>query len=102
MKIPEVKEPIQLSDIGPVASDELAFVLDPFAVGANLRLDHSQESTKKVSFAIGPEGGWRDDEVKRLNEIGFQSVYLGERILRNETAVIATLSIIQHQLGQLA
>jgi RsmE family RNA methyltransferase len=35
----------------------------------------------------GPEGGWLDAEVASFTRIGFQSVDLGPRILRVETAL---------------
>ncbi|MGJ8525620.1 hypothetical protein LMG33818_001348 [Halomonadaceae bacterium LMG 33818] len=43
-------------------------------------------------LAIGPEGGFIDYEVQALNAIGFESIHLGERILRVETAVVALIS----------
>lgn len=43
-------------------------------------------------LAIGPEGGWNEFEVQKWQEQGFQSVHLGERILKVETAVPVLLS----------
>lgn len=42
-------------------------------------------------LAIGPEGGFVDYEVQKFCDLGFQSVHLGERILRVETAVSALI-----------
>ncbi|MEX2606961.1 MAG: RsmE family RNA methyltransferase [Kiritimatiellia bacterium] len=44
-------------------------------------------------LAIGPEGGWRETEVKRFREAGFESVNLGKRILRSDTACICALGM---------
>lgn len=43
-------------------------------------------------LAIGPEGGWTDDEVARLEGHGFRRMSLGPRILRTDTATIALLA----------
>ena len=43
-------------------------------------------------IAIGPEGGWTDDEVSRLEAHGFRRMSLGPRILRTDTATIALLA----------
>jgi len=49
-------------------------------------------STKRQVLAIGPEGGWTDDEVARLEAHGFRRLSLGPRILRTDTATIALLA----------
>ncbi len=43
-------------------------------------------------LAVGPEGGWTDEEVARLEGKGFVRMSLGPRILRTDTALIALLS----------
>jgi len=66
--------------------------------GSNLGLCSLRESRPECSevlAAIGPEGGWDDSEASKLTEAGFESVHLGPRILRFETAAIALVSSIQ-------
>lgn len=43
-------------------------------------------------LAIGPEGGWTDEEIAALEERGFVRYSLGQRILRTDTATIALLA----------
>ena len=49
-----------------------------------------------VRFAIGPEGGWTDEERVRFRASGWSPVSLGPQILRAETAAIAALAVISH------
>ena len=51
----------------------------------------NQQSQHAV-LAIGPEGGWTDDEVLAARASQFQDASLGNLILRTETAVIAALA----------
>ena len=48
-----------------------------------------------IALAIGPEGGWAEDELKMFSANGWQSASLGSTILRAETAAIAALAIVQ-------
>jgi 16S rRNA (uracil1498-N3)-methyltransferase len=50
---------------------------------------------------IGPEGGWKDEEVQQAFAEGFIAVTLGPRILRAETAAIAAVAVLQSRLGML-
>lgn len=46
----------------------------------------------RLLLAVGPEGGWTDDEVELLESKGFRRQSLGPRILRTDTALIALLA----------
>lgn len=52
----------------------------------------------RILFVIGPEGGFTDDEEKRLISSGFIATSLGSRVLRTETAALYALSIINYIL----
>ncbi len=53
-------------------------------------------SKKKIAIFIGSEGGFEKDEVDFAISKGFTSAYLGERILRCETAPIAALAVLMN------
>ena len=52
-----------------------------------------------VALAIGPEGGWTDEEFGAARRARFLETSLGENILRTETAVLSSLAIIRYALG---
>ena len=45
-------------------------------------------------LAIGPEGGFTDDEIAAAVDSGWQTVALGPRILRVETAAVALAAVL--------
>jgi len=47
-----------------------------------------------IALALGPEGGWSEDEVQSFREAGWISASLGNSILRAETAAIAATAIV--------
>ena len=49
-------------------------------------------NSSRLLLAIGPEGGWTDEEVESLEAAGFTRYSLGHRILRTDTATIALLA----------
>src|SRR5690348_6298689 len=51
-----------------------------------------------AALAVGPEGGWTDEEIRAATASGFTEASLGESILRTETAVLASLSILAFAL----
>lgn len=53
----------------------------------------------RVALAIGPEGGWTEDELALARSAGFHEASLGANILRTETAVIAALAVLNYALG---
>ena len=55
-------------------------------------LNYLKSAVDRSILAIGPEGGWTDDEVARLEAHGFRRLSLGPRILRTDTATIALLA----------
>ena len=58
-------------------------------------------SPKKIIILIGPEGGFSKKEILMAKEKGFSSCSLGPRILRSETASIASCTLIQHLFGDI-
>ena len=54
-----------------------------------------------IAIAVGPEGGFTEEETYKAREAGLVPVSLGPRILRTDTAGLAGLSIILYMLEEL-
>ncbi len=52
-------------------------------------------------IAVGPEGGFGDEELDAFRLAGFLRLRLGPRILRTETAAIAALTWLQTRFGDM-
>lgn len=59
-----------------------------------LPLPASDELSRSVLIAIGPEGGFTAEEVAQATTAGWQTVDLGLRILRVETAALALAAVV--------
>lgn len=57
----------------------------------------SHESYDKINIVVGPEGGISPKEEEYLNSIGFESVSLGENIMRVETVPLYILSVLNYE-----
>lgn len=57
------------------------------------------QTPSSISLLVGPEGGFSAEEARQAQAAGFQTVRLGPRILRTETAGLAILSILQYVYG---
>ncbi|MGB7281814.1 MAG: RsmE family RNA methyltransferase [Candidatus Acidiferrum sp.] len=66
-----------------------------FFEGAN----RAKTAISTAALAIGPEGGWTDDELAAARAAGFLEASLGQLILRTETAVIAALATLNYALS---
>ncbi len=79
----------------PFVRDELPEIADDkLCLTAHPRSEFSCPRDVKTDtmLALGPEGGFIDIEIASLEEAGFKSVSLGERILRTETALPVLIS----------
>lgn len=52
-----------------------------------------------VTIAIGSERGWSTGELDFLRERGFSACFLGDRILKTETAAVAAAVLVLSRLG---
>ncbi len=58
----------------------------------------ARKQQKTVFLFIGPEGGLMPEEIVLAQQHGVQSVTLGQRILRAETAALVTVANVMYEL----
>jgi 16S rRNA (uracil1498-N3)-methyltransferase len=87
LRVPEVLPPIPLKAVPEVEQGLVAHV------GAKALVREVLDLNRNLSLAVGPEGGFAEEEVALLKERGFAPVSLGRRILRAETAALALLAL---------
>ncbi len=96
---PEIAGPIKLQEATSHAralrivlaeSEQQTLLRDVLAMHADER---------EIVLAIGPEGGWADDELRLFQIAGWIHASLGPTILRAETAAIAATAVVVSELG---
>ncbi len=95
--LPELKTPIAFA---ASLKQDAEFKLIPALSEHGRTLKQALPATKPASVAvlIGPEGDFTAEEEAQAFAAGFVPVTLGPLVLRAETAAIATLAILGHEL----
>lgn len=64
-------------------------------------LSAGDKSPENILIILGPEGGFTEEEVELAVSKGVETVSLGPRILRSETAAIAATTLTQYFFGDM-
>ncbi len=94
--VPKVNSAIELKALNQLEETTVIY-LEPSAEQSFAGLTQ----TNAIALFIGPEGGFSDQDLKHLIKLGAIGVSLGPRILRTETAGLATIAILQSHFGDL-
>jgi 16S rRNA (uracil1498-N3)-methyltransferase len=94
--VPEVLPLIGLQTWLDGRQPGLRLVLEPTA---QVPLSAVQPVDGSVAVAIGPEGGFSEQELAAMHAAGVSSVTLGPRVLRTETAGPAAITVLQTIAG---
>jgi 16S rRNA (uracil1498-N3)-methyltransferase len=91
-----------LGDSAPGHGPRLVFAPDAASLPPRAEQPSGLKSDiAAAEIAIGPEGGFADDELEAFRVSGFSQVGLGPRILRTETAAIAAVVWLQARFGDM-
>ncbi len=101
--IPEVKELMTFKEAVKTAS-HMDACLVPYENAEGIegarKLVDSMKDKKSIGIFIGPEGGFDEEEIAYALEAGAQTLTLGRRILRTETAGMTMMSILMFALEE--
>ena len=96
--IPTINQPTAFNNaINNSPNDSIKLIASPTADENSLF--STDMTVTKCICAIGPEGGFNQDEILQAQHEGFTSIKMGPRILRLETAVISALTLCQSRWG---
>jgi len=103
-RIPVLLPPLTLVEACRQAASKDALCLVPWENEPETSLKQVllSRNPARVALIIGPEGGFAVEEIHQAQEIGFQPVTLGKRILRMETAAIVSAAMVLYELEPLA
>ena len=91
--VPEISHPVKLKDAVHQAAT-LRLLLAEIEKQQSLHdALEANRTSPSLLLAVGPEGGWTEDEIALFTGQGWISTSLGETILRAETAAIAATAI---------
>ena len=101
LRIPEVTQVISFKEALEMAG-KMDVRLIPYELAEGMEKTREVMSGiqpgQSVAVFIGPEGGFESSEIEKAREIGVQSITLGKRILRTETAGLVTLAMLVYNL----
>jgi 16S rRNA (uracil1498-N3)-methyltransferase len=101
-RLPQLSPPIAFADAVASAPGLRLLPWEGEADGTLREALAAEGPLQAVSLFIGPEGGFPAEEVEMARRQGVQTVSLGPRILRAETAAIVAAALILQELGEMA
>ena len=91
----EIASPIRATDLFPGAPVAAVMLIADLSGSALLNtIQAPTASGAELLVAVGPEGGFTADELAAAQQSGWQSLSLGPRVLRIETAAVAVAAML--------
>ena len=98
VRVPVLLDATRTGDAFRATDAELKMLLSERPTATSLKEILSGARVKSAALAIGPEGGWTDEEFADAAAAGFREASMGKMILRTETAVTAALACLNFAL----
>ncbi len=98
--IPSLHQAIRMEAFIP-NSDDLNLILEPTANHSIATLTIDPQANQRINLLVGPEGGFSEKDLSLQQKIDINTVRMGPRILRTETAGLAATAVLQSTYGDL-
>ncbi len=100
---PEVSRPIVFHNFGEIKkrSEMKIMLYENETELLGTYINSRSKPVNSVNVFIGPEGGFSEKEISEAKKNGYAVLGLGKRILRAETASIASLALLQSRFGDI-
>jgi len=95
-----ISEPVKLQDAAKLPGDLKIVLAETEEQRALADAVETGNPDSNILLAIGPEGGWTENELQMFNENGWKAASLGPTILRAETAAMAAVAVTMSLLNQ--
>ncbi len=100
--IPQITEVVTFDEaLNQLSQCENAIMLYECETETRLKDVISGRQFTNIGILIGPEGGFDEKEAQKAKSSNIQTITLGKRILRTETAGAAVLPIIMYEQGDI-
>ena len=99
VRVPVLQDAARPADALPKQTAVVKILLSERPEAPPLRNVLTAAAAPTAALAIGPEGGWTEEEFTVAQKAGFREASLGKLILRTETAVVAALASVNFALG---
>lgn len=96
--VPEIADPVKIRDM--VSAHTGLRILLAETEEQNRLPDVFAGDASEIALAVGPEGGWTEEELGLFREAGWLFASLGSTILRAETAAIAAVAVVTAELSR--
>jgi 16S rRNA (uracil1498-N3)-methyltransferase len=97
---PEVLPPLKLKEAVALTASTRILLAESERQLALKEALRSEVPIKNLLLAVGPEGGWTEEELALFSQAGWRAASLGSTILRAETAAIAATAIAVSEMSE--
>ena len=98
VRLPAIENVLTPKEAFAQETNGLKIILSERPGAQQLRKVFEGKSTNELTLAIGPEGGWTEEEFALAQKRDFEEASMGDLILRTETAVAAGLAAANYAL----